>query len=274
MVPFALRPLAELLTGRQQASVYPIAQVGLVPRRTVTIDGSPFELPEYFDNTTAIFRDLSAFKKRRPGLISPMHRTTVCVHNTGAKFGTTSAARARWLKRSKGLEGEAASQWAMMMALFERFWDVPYHYVGLSCGYVVKNQPTHWYTYHGGLANRSSIGWSMEGSYPAFERSRSAKHTPMTELVIETGRQSLRLAVLDARAQGCPIRFVQPHRCYARNRAADPGEAIWKEIVLPVSHELGLVPDYSLHEGDGLPVPSSWDKDALYDDSGKPLRRT
>jgi hypothetical protein len=273
VLPFSLRPLAEAFTHRSVASVEVVPQVQLVTGQKVMIAGEAIELPAYVDNTRAP-RDLGAFKKRRPGSVDPRHKTTICVHNTGVKFGTSSASRKAWHAKAilKGFEGEVAVQWAAAMALFERFWDAPYHYVGLSCGYVLRNNPWNWHTFHGGIANRSSIGWALEGLYPAYARTRSDKHTAMSDTVIQTGQNSLRLAVLEARGNGCPIRFVQPHRCYSKKRLADPGEEVWKQVVLPVARELDLYPDYHLHDGDGLPIPQSWDPDAKFTDSGKPMR--
>ena len=47
-------------------------------------------------------------------------------------------------------------------------------------------------------------------------------------------------------------------------RDGDPGEAVWREIVLPVCDELELTVDYALVDG-GTHLPIDWDPGATHD---------
>ncbi len=216
----------------------------------------------------------------------PAEKIGICVHQTAVEFGTTKQARARWANRIRqGMlpddiiakfgcldvsDQDQVAKAAQRMALHERFWKVPYHFVSLLNGDVLFNNKLSSYTYHVGGANGPLYGWALEGTFPIVEAKRKAKHSKFDEFVIETGRQGLRLAVLKGR-EANPNNFslVLPHRAYTKGRRADTGEEIWKEIVLPVAKELDLTPDYEAKYSNGLWIPKAWDDEAHYDLKGK-----
>ncbi len=258
------------------------AQAPVAPGFFDNHDGYGFREPFYKPRGSRVKVNF----KGRAKPADPAEKIGICVHQTAVEFGTTKRARARWANRirqgilpddiiakfgcSDVSDPEQVARAAQRMALHERFWKVPYHFVSLLNGDVLFNNKLSSYTYHGGGANGPLYGWALEGTFPIVEAKRKAKHSKFDEFVIETGRQGLRLAVLKGReASPNSFRLVLPHRAYTKGRRADTGEWIWKEIVLPVAKELDLTPDYEARYSNGLWIPKAWDDDAHYDLKGK-----
>ena len=254
----------------------------------------PTSFPEYFDNwageLAARYREpfylheASAQRlawKGRPQPVDLTTRTHLCMHITAVEFGTSSRQRRRWAERisageiadgvvdryRQGVADDDAV--AERMALHERFWPVTYHWVALRNGDVLFNNPAERYTYHGNRSNRFALGISIEADLPGREADRRAAHTVVDEHLAETGRAALRHAVRLGREQGAPLTHVTAHRCFSTTRDGDPGEAVWREIVLPVCDELQLTVDYALVDG-GTHLPVDWDPDATHDWHDRP----
>jgi hypothetical protein len=67
---------------------------------------------------------------------------------------------------------------------------------------------------------------------------------------------------------------VVGHRVWEDSRREDPSAITWKAVVIPVVDEreangFPVVIGYRTKAGSGLPIPRSWDPDALYDDKGR-----
>lgn len=156
------------------------------------------------------------------------------------------------------------------LALRNRVLKQAYHVVGLLDGDVVRNHGVERYTFHGNEGNADSIGLAIEGSYPGREKSRAEKHTAL-ERAVAVGRAALVEAEKMLREAGVtgPIR-VNAHRNFSGQRAADPGEGIWREVVVWGCNTLGLVPDLNIHRGTGLPIPIEWDPAAKFSWTGAP----
>lgn len=250
--------------------------------------------PEYFDNCEG---DLAEFRtdwyqhksgkqlpfKGQPSPVDIGNRTHICMHNTACQFGTRSYQRKPWLRRIErgdlsqavldkyDVSAQGAEAAAARMALHARFWKVAYHWVGLLNGDILyNNQPTR-YTWHGNGSNGGAIGVSAEGKLPALERQRKSSHDKLTDLFIETNRNTLRLAVTKSREAGAPIEWITAHRCYSGARTGDPGEGMWREVVLPIAAELDLSIDYSAKHRSGRPIPSDWDDQATHNFAGKSI---
>ena len=174
----------------------------------------------------------------------------MCMHITAARFGTARYQRRPWEQRldagdlpaelvaQYGLDEPGQDEVAARLALHARFWTVPYHWVGLRNGDVLfNNQPTR-YTFHGNGANASAIGVSMEGVLPARERDRRARHDVADDAFVARGQRLLRLAVAETRGAGAPLTHITAHRCYLSGRRGDPGEAVWRQVVVPLLDEL------------------------------------
>lgn len=260
---------------------------GEAPARSTTF-------PDYFDNWDGVLarqyrkpfylhkpsRQILRWKGR-PLPVAETARTHVCLHITAVTFGISEARRRTWTRRCESGElpdgllqpfGYLAdpSEAIDRLALHERFWKVPYHWVGLLNGDILFNNPTTAYTYHGNRANAYSIGVAAEAVLPARESGRTARHTIVDQHFIETNRQTLRRAIAVSTAQGAPISHATAHRCFSMKRAGDPGEAYWKHVALPVCREMDVAIDYDLIDG-GRPIPHDWDPAARHDWRGKRL---
>jgi hypothetical protein len=245
-----------------------------------TPDEEP-DLPGAYDNISADgHRDYRKTLKGNLGRTFSEERLAkrrlVVVHQTATRFGTTRWARARWAKLSakgngRGAPNEEDLKYAETMALFERFWKVPYHEVSLISGHVLDNNKTDSYTYHAGGLN-FGLSWAMEGRFPITAASRTSKHTDLTSDLVETGRAGFRRGILRWRRDGAAADQVVPHRAGSGNRLGDCGEELWREVVLPVAEELDVEVLYDYKKDSGLYIPHPWDDDALYDLRGRRIR--
>lgn len=249
----------------------------------------PTTFPEYFNNwdgePAQKYREHIYFHKKsgkwldwpgRPAPVDLADRTHICVHQTDVEFGTGPARRRVWLQRIKNGELSASTleqhgydeadpmACTRRLALHERFWKIAYHWVGLRNGDILFNNAPSRYTYHGNRSNSFALGVSGEGKLPGLESERDDSHTTVDERFIETNRQMLRLAITTARDLGAPITHATAHRCFSMTRMDDPGEAYWKEVVIPVCAELAVTIDYDLVKG-GRPIPRDWDPSSPYD---------
>lgn len=258
--------------------------------------GTPRAFPAFFDNwdgeparlyRSGVYEHEPSGQmldwKGRPAPVPLGRRTHVCCHITAVTFGTSAARRRVWRDRISSGDLSAATlnaydydasdpeACATRMALHERFWTVAYHWVGLLNGDVLFNNAPSRYTYHGNRSNRFSLGVAAEAVLPGRESRRGDEHTAVDETFVETNRETLRLAVTTARDQGAPMTHVTAHRCFSMTREGDPGEAYWKEVVLPVAAEIGLTVDYGLVDG-GRGIPRDWDPGSPFDWSGNEVR--
>ena len=208
--------------------------------------------PDYFDNTEGIgeIKRTLFYKhsqsgiwlpfKGRAGAVDPSTKVGIEAHITAVSFGTTKKSREFWLKsingglipdvllkkyQARALEDEGSPEFAAQrMALHQRFWTVPYHYIALLNGDVLYNNQISRYTYHGNGGNGPLIGLSLEGNYPGLEKNRKPKHNGYDDFTIETGRGAFRLAVTKSRGEGASCGWMYAHRQYSDGRLGDPGE--------------------------------------------------
>jgi hypothetical protein len=249
------------------------------------------EWPAYFDNRDGIgIVQRELFYKSRSGVLLPFKGDATPIpvtskvgleaHITATAYGTTKKARAFWagLITSGEISPELAAKFgatveaqAQRMALHARFWTVPYHWIALLNGDVLRNNDITRRTYHGNGGNGPLIGVSLEGDYPGLEKNRKAKHHKYDEHTILTGRAAVRLAVTHSRDLGAPVEWLFAHRQYDAGRIGDPGEFWWKEIGIPMAVELGLKIDFEFKHSDGAKICREWDDRGLVDYRGKPV---
>jgi len=256
--------------------------------------------PDFFDNTKGIgpIERTLFYKDSRTGIMLPFkgraepvpieQKTGVEAHITATAFGTTKAARAFWKKNitngiipmdvvafyGAGFDSSAADyhdRVAERMALHQRFWTVPYHYVGLLNGDLLYNNPATRYTYHGNGGNKRLVGVSAEANLPGLEKNRAKKHSALDEHFIETNRATLRLAVTKEREAGAPIEGLYAHRQYSDGRLGDPGEGWWKEVGIPMSQEMHLERRVTFFNGTGTQICREWDPLGQVDYRGRKL---
>jgi hypothetical protein len=259
--------------------------------------------PDHFDNTKGIgeVQRTLFYKDKRTGLMLPFKgrgrpvdvstKIGVEAHITAISFGTTKRARQFWLRaiedglipevllqkyQQKALEreggpGESLELVAERMALHQRFWKVPYHYIALLNGDILYNNQITRYTYHGNGGNGPLVGISLEGNFPGLARSRKKKHDVIDDFVIETSRAAIRLSVNKSRDEGAPIEILAAHRQYSSGRLGDPGEEWWKEVGIPMKKELNLEVRYSFRHGSGNKICKDWDENGLVDYRGRSI---
>lgn len=160
-------------------------------------------------------------------------------------------------------------------ALLQRAMGLEYHVVALGCRVVLLNHP-HWMRMSHAGAGNGGVGLGIEGRFPTRARDDLDRRTPIRD-VVEVGREALRRAVSlaagithDGHLDVAGVE-VQAHRQWAADRGRDPGEEIWREVVLPVVAELGLRVDYERRGDGGLPIPREWDPAATHDLMGRRL---
>lgn len=181
--------------------------------------------------------------------------TGIVVHQTACVFGVASY-------QVKAAGGDA------ILAKRRRALDVACHAIAFreqEVGVVLPN-PLEWWVNHGNGFNAYTLGLEIEGLYPGLlSRPQQTtwgggnKPTPMLASTIENAREALRYLVEEGRRRGAPIRDVYAHR-QSNNKPSDPGEEIWKRVVLEYGvPKLGLVPHQSLKLDDGRPIPVEWD---------------
>lgn len=154
---------------------------------------------------------------------------------------------------------------------YHRALGVACHALAFNDGVVALANPFRWYVQHGNGYNDRSLGLEVEGLFPGLvdhprtlPKMPGQDETPVTPALIEAGRLAIREMIYQAGNEGIRIRRVVAHRQSSPTRRADPGEALWKALVVDYAvRELGLVtdPTETLARKDGRrgrPIPAAW----------------
>jgi len=149
--------------------------------------------------------------------------------------------------------------------------NVPAHVTAFRDGVYVAAAPLGWYLYHGNDLNLDTLGLECEGHYPGLSddprtprrediaTTWGGKPTPLDATALETFRAALRWLVETGRASGMPIRNVYAHRQANGSKPSDPGEELWRKLVVEFGvPQLGLVPEPDRTWRDGRPIPAQW----------------
>jgi hypothetical protein len=142
---------------------------------------------------------------------------------------------------------------------------------------VVLPNPLRWYVQHGNGFNPHTLGLEVEGLLPGLEDDPTTvpredlettwKRTPdeLTDDLVATACEALRLLVELGRAEGMPIEWIYAHRQSGADRRSDPGQGTWRRVVLGYAvRVLGLKTDPARvvrnRKGKGgRPIPRAWD---------------
>lgn len=159
----------------------------------------------------------------------------------------------------------------------ERAFGVACHALAFRDGTVVLPNPLRWVVNHGNAFNDRALGIEAEGVYSGLEddpltipdeaRTSTWGGRPdvVTELVVAAARRALRELVERGRAEGMPLRYIWAHRQSSRTRRSDPGQTLWRRVVLEYAVPvLGLETQPGIYlasraSGDGRPIPKAWD---------------
>ena len=195
---------------------------------------------------------------------NPASVTTIVVHQTGVEYGVSPWAVKRWKNRS--------------VALARRALDVACHAMAFRDGFFVVAHDLDVYVNHAGRLNATSLGLEIDGRYPGLmDRPGTAaredlqttwKGAPseLTTRTVESACRALAWLVGTGRMMGMPIQYVTGHRISSDTRRADPGEEIWRRVVLNFAvAEIGLVPVRESPWTQGRPIPIQWDPKGIGD---------
>lgn len=153
----------------------------------------------------------------------------------------------------------------------ERALEVHAHATVFSDGVGVIAYPLRSYVYHGNGANASRIGLEIEGAF----KGTCGDFFRAPDIQIDGARETLRWLVEQARAEGCPIQHIDAHRQWSGDRQGDPGEELWRRVVLEYAIPvLGLKCDRAFYDPrtqprgkppkkPGRPIPKAWDPDGI-----------
>lgn len=165
----------------------------------------------------------------------------IVVHQTATPFGVAAAA-------VKAAKGDA------VLAKHRRALGVAAHMTVFTTGMAVLAHPLEWYVYHGNGLNARSLGLEIEGLFPGLQ----GKQELFTGDLERASQDGLEYLVRKGREMGMPIKWIWAHRQSSMTRDSDPGEEIWRKLVLNFAMErLGLAPQHDFVTG-GKTIPPEW----------------
>lgn len=195
-----------------------------------------------------------------PFMRDPKTVDAIVIHQTACEFGVSRA----MAKRFGNVETARA----------HRALDVACHALAFRNGYFVAAHDLRVYVNHGNRLNARSLGLEIEGRYPglmddpdtvAREDLRTTwggEPTVLTDKTVETARAALKWLVEEGRKYGMPIKYIFAHRQSSDHRRSDPGEELWKRVVLDYAvAELGLETMPETRWRQGYSIPKEWDPD-------------
>jgi hypothetical protein len=163
------------------------------------------------------------------------------------------------------------------LAKARRALDVAAHGIAYRDGFGALGHDVRAYVNAAGPGNPFSVNLEIEGRYPGLLD--DPETTPTREDVESTWGgppmmlDSATIAAACATAErlcrdvaafeGCKLRYVMAHRQTSATRRADPGEEIWRKVVLDyIVPVLGLQVRYDT-AGTGREIPAAWDPNGV-----------
>lgn len=225
----------------------------------------PAERPRFFDfRLEQDYRYPGGARKvrRRGGQVvrrDPSRVTGIVLHQTAVEYGLTR----RQVEAASGDQD---------LAMARRGLEVACHAIAFRRGVFVATHPLEVHVNHGNGLNATTLGLEVDGRYAGLEDDpetaaredlrttwRGAP-TKLDERTVETARAALRWLVEEGRREGMPITKIWAHRQSSATRRSDPGEALWRALVVDYAvPELGLTTAPELTVGDGRAIPREWD---------------
>ncbi|MEM7151548.1 MAG: N-acetylmuramoyl-L-alanine amidase [Myxococcota bacterium] len=177
---------------------------------------------------------------------------SIVIHQTGVKFGA-----AQYQIDAAGGDRE--------LALARRSLTVACHVMAFHDGFVAWPTELSWYIYHANKLNGGSLGIEIDGNYPGLvggQTNNGKEATEVTDAVVTAAQRGVKLLYEEGKKLGCPIQYIFAHRQSSGSRRADPGEALWRRVVLDYAIPvLGLEPRRDFTIDKGRTVPKDWDPD-------------
>lgn len=241
--------------GIHWAPVVPDAVLAVLAGQPV--DNDPYELSHVRD-LTSLQRDppeVAEKHKLSQGLVAKHELAQIrgiVIHQTNTLFSVSASQI-------------AAAGGSREEALHRRGLRVGCHVIafegasaGVECGHVCHVNPLNWHVYHAQHANSFAVGLEIEGRFPGLARNEQL--TASTR-IINAARLALKFIVVKARELGMNnLEFIWAHRQTSPKRRGDPGQELWKRVVLEYAVPvLGLKTDTQAVWNNGRPIPLAWD---------------
>jgi len=202
-------------------------------------------------------RNQKKFKRRSGGgpvVRDPSHVTGITIHQTAVPYGVKE-----YQIHAAGGDEE--------LALARRSLQVACHVMAFRGGFIAVPNDLRWYVYHGNGFNSFELGIEIDGRYPGVIGGKTWNGKPaskVTEDLVRAACAGIEFLVIEGRKMGMPIEYIHAHRQSSATRRDDPGEELWKDVVLdfcvPV---LGLKTEPARTLKDGRPVPTEWDSNGV-----------
>lgn len=207
-------------------------------------------------------------KKARMKGLSPVRRDpstidTIVVHQTGVEYGVSS-------QQVKLADGDSN------LALARRALDIASHTVAFRRGFFVASHPLDVYLNAANRLNPRSCSLEIDGRYPGLSDDPTTleredllttwKGTPteLTDATVDAACRALKWMCEEGRRVGIHFTRIAPHRISSDTRRSDPGEAIWRRVVLDYAEpELGLEVVRESPWRQGRDVPVEWDPNGI-----------
>ena len=188
---------------------------------------------------------------------------TLVVHQAGAEYGVSKRAIA-----NAGGDVE--------LARARRALDVACHVMAFRQGYFVAAHDLDVYVNHAGRFNAKSYCLEIDGRYPglADDPDTAAREdlrttwggdpTTLTDDTVRAACDAVEWIFEEAIRRGGGIKKVKGHRQSSDTRRSDPGEEIWRRVVLDFARDqVGLEVVRESPWRKGRPVPVAWDPDGI-----------
>lgn len=187
--------------------------------------------------------------ERNPAMV-----TGITIHQTAVKYSVKDY-------QVQQADGD------VKLALAFRSLNVACHMMAFHDGFVAWPNPLTWYVYHGNGFNSYELGLEIDGNYPGLIGGQTWNKKPPTEVtpaVVAAACAAIELMTNEGRKLGMPIQYIHAHRQSSATRRSDPGEELWKRVVLDFAvPKLGLIPHQSFTLKDGRPIPKEWDQNGV-----------
>jgi hypothetical protein len=124
-----------------------------------------------------------------------------------------------------------------------------------------------WRMAHGHGWNRRSVGIEFEGYFagchPKFFWKPKSKpnRKPMipTQQQLDAGKELILFLIEEVKRQGGRIKYIAAHRQSYSLKTSDPGDLIWKGVVVPLLNDASLSLEQAPTLKKGKPIPECWD---------------
>jgi len=151
-----------------------------------------------------------------------------------------------------------------------RYSDSSAHFFVTSGGLIIQLHDIEWLTHHAHALNETTIGIEIEGmfagtegdlsdsSWPRYHKILGRKPQTLTTAQIQAAKDLARYLQAFIMSRGGSLRNYYAHRQGSNTRDRDPGQLIWREIVLPSALETGCSVPSEATFGKGKSIPENW----------------